>query len=246
MREGGIRADPSRDGLVRLRMERPPVNVLAGTDLEALAAAIEAQPAPRVLLLTGLPRAFSAGVDVPEHVPEAASIDRMLAAMRRALSALLETPAVTMAAVSGACLGGGAEIAAACDVVFVAEDAKVGFPEIRLSCFPPGGCALLPARIGPSRAADWILSGDTLSGRDAVEAGFASRCFPSAALEYQAERFAAALLSRGPAALRAATGLLREDRRRALAAGLSRAEEAYRTLAGDPDLGRAVREFSPK
>lgn len=242
---GGIRADPSRDGLVRLRIERPPVNVLSGSDLEALAAAVEAHPAARVLLLTGLPRAFSAGVDVPEHVPEPASIDRMLAAMRRALSALLETPAVTLAAVSGACLGGGAEIAAACDVVFAAEDAKVGFPEIRLSCFPPGGCALLPARIGPSRAADWILSGDTFSGRDAVEAGFASRCFPAAELEYEAERFAAALLSRGPAALRAAAGLLREDRRRALASGLSRAEDAYRALAGDPHLARAVREFSP-
>jgi len=165
--------------------------------------------------------------------------------MRKVLEGLLAAPAVTVACVSGACLGGGAELAAACDLVFAAEDAKIGFPEIRLSCFPPGGCALLPARIGSSRAADWILSGDTFSGRDAVEAGFASRCYPAARLEDETARFAAILLSRGPAALGAATRLLREDRRRALAEGLSRAEDAYRTLAGDPDLAKAVRDFSP-
>ena len=75
----------------------------------------------------------------------------MLAAMRGVLEALIESEAVTLAAVSGACLGGGAEIVAACDIVLVAEDARIGFPEIRLACFPPGAAALLPARIGEAR-----------------------------------------------------------------------------------------------
>ena len=98
----------------------------------------EAPPA-RLLVLRGLPRAFSAGVEVAAHAPEPDLIEGMLAAMRRVLCALVETPAVTLAAVSGACLGGGAEIVAACDLVLVAEDARIGFPEIRLACFPPGG-----------------------------------------------------------------------------------------------------------
>ena len=109
--------------------------------------------------------------------------------MRAALTALVETPAVTVAAVSGACLGGGAEIAAACDVVVAAEDARVGFPEIRLSCFPPAGVAPLPLRVGPARAAEWILSGRAVSGREAAGGGVRLRApIPPPTLEAEAER----------------------------------------------------------
>src|SRR5262249_61903921 len=100
-----------------------------------------------------------------DHVPEPARIETMLSAMRGALEALVASEAVTLAAISGACLGGGAEIVSACDLVLVAEDARVGFPEIRLACFPPGAAALLPGRIGEARANEWILSGRVVSGR---------------------------------------------------------------------------------
>ncbi len=98
------------------------------------------------------------------HAPEPARIEAMLAAMRAVLAALVETPAVTLASVSGACLGGGAEIVAACDLVLVSEDARIGFPEIRLACFPPGAAVLLPLRLGEARATEWILTGQTYLG----------------------------------------------------------------------------------
>jgi len=237
--------ESSGDGFVRIRIDRPPVNVLGADDLRALAASVAQADAAgaRVILLAGLPRAFSAGVSIPEHVPEPAMIDRMLAAMRAAVTSLLETSAVTIAAVSGACLGGGAELASACDLVFAAEDSRIGFPEIRVACFPPGAVALLPLRIGAARAADWILSGRTVSGREAAEAGFASRALPADQVEREAEKFARELLARAPAALAAASGLLRFERRRALDETMARAEEAYRGLSGDEDLARAVREW---
>lgn len=237
--------ESSGDGFVRIRMDRPPVNVLGGDDLRALAASVAQADAAgaRVILLAGLPRAFSAGVSIPEHVPEPARIDRMLAAMRAALSSLLETSAVTIAAVSGACLGGGAELVSACDLVFAAEDSRIGFPEIRVACFPPAAVALLPLRVGAARAADWILSGRTVSGREAAEAGFASRALPADQVEREAEKFARELLSRAPAALAAVSRLLRFERRRALDETMARAEEAYRGLAGDEDLARAVRDW---
>ncbi|HYK43381.1 MAG TPA: enoyl-CoA hydratase/isomerase family protein [Thermoanaerobaculia bacterium] len=240
-----MRTESSGGGLVRVRIDRPPVNVLGAEDLRELADGISAagRSGVRVILLAGLPRAFSAGVSIPEHAPEPAMIERMLAAMRAALSALLETSAVTIAAVSGACLGGGAEIASACDLVLAAEDARIGFPEIRVACFPPGAVALLPLRIGAARAADWILSGRTVSGREAAEAGFASRAVPPAEVEREAEKLAHELLSRAPAALSSAAQLLRAERRRALEQTMSRAEEAYRRLGGDPDLARAVKEW---
>ncbi len=193
MSDRSIRLERSRDlSRADLRIEIPPVNVLDVAALEELARRISEAPPARLLVLTGLPRAFSAGVDVAQHAPEPDAIETMLAAMRRVLAALCETPAVTLAAVSGACLGGGAEIVCACDLVLVAEDARVGFPEIRLACFPPGAAALLPLRIGEARAADWILSGGTRSGREAAEAGFAARAVASGSLGAEVERLAAA------------------------------------------------------
>ena len=232
-------------GRADLVIDIPPVNVLDAAALEELGRLVRGC-AERVLVLSGLPRAFSAGVSVAEHVPEPAAIETMLAAMRQVLEALVETPAVTIASVAGACLGGGAEIACACDFVVAADDARVGFPEIRLACLPPGAVALLPLRIGEARAADWILTGRTLSGREAAEAGFAARSVPAAELAAETGRIAERLATTGPAALAAARDLLRSERRRALAETLPRAEDAYRLFAGDPDLTRAVEEFGKR
>src|SRR5262249_5424418 len=177
-----------------------------------------------------------------DHVPEPARIETMLSAMRGALEALVASEAVTLAAISGACLGGGAEIVSACDLVLVAEDARIGFPEIRLACFPPGAAALLPGRVGEARAAEWILTGRGVSGREAAEAGFASRAGPRGALSPEAERLPPPVPS-ARAALAAARDALRGSRREALRSRLPAAETAYRALAGDADLSRAVREF---
>ena len=247
-RSGGIALERTseRAGRADVVLAIPPVNVLSAEHLDELSAAVRAASPARLLVLSGVPRAFCAGVDVADHVPEPARIDRMLAAMRRVLEALVESDAVTLAAVSGACLGGGAEIVSACDLVLVAEDARIGFPEIRLACFPPGAAALLPARIGEARSAEWILTGRAVSGREAAEAGFASRAVPAQRLKEETDALAGRVLAAAPAALSAARQLLRRTRREALASRLPAAEQAYRALAGDADLERAVREFGER
>jgi len=240
----GIFLESPREGAwARLRIELPPVNVLGVQDLELISRRVRERHDRPVLLVSGLPKAFSAGVDMADHAPDPDAIERMLAAMRSLLESLVETPAITVAAVSGACLGGGAEIAAACDLVFVGEDARIGFPEIRLGCFPPAGVALLPGRIGSARASEWILTGRTYSGREAAEAGFAARSLAADEVDSHAERTASELACLGRTALGAARDLLRQDRREALAKALPRAEEAYRRLAGSKDLARAVEKF---
>lgn len=236
----------SSDGRADIAIDFPPVNVLDVAALEDLGRLVLQSSGARVLVLAGLPRAFSAGVSVAEHAPERSAIERMLSAMRNALNALVKTPAVTVAAVSGACLGGGAELAAACDVVLVTEDARVGFPEIRLACFPPGAAALLPIRIGGARAAEWILTGRAVSGREAAEAGFAARAVAPPDLATETERLVERLLSTSPAALAGARDLLRAERRRALAETLPHAEDAYRLLAGSEDLAKAVEDFETR
>lgn len=243
----GIRLERSRDGaLADLRIAIPPVNVLDANALAELAVQVGLVREERVLVLTGLPKAFSAGVEVADHVPEPARIDRMLRAMRELLEALLRTPAVTLASISGACLGGGAEIVAACDLALSADDARIGFPEVRLACFPPGAAALLPGRIGEARAAEWILSGRIVSGREAAQAGFVSRSVPAARLSEETDRLAGRLLETGRDGLASARDLMRAGRREALEKRLPAAEDAYRRLAGNADLARAVREFGSK
>lgn len=211
--------------------------------MDDLARCVEAARGAQVLVVKGLERAFSAGVEIADHKPEARLIDRMLAAMRKALTALIETPAITVAAIRGACLGGGAELASACDVVLTAEDARIGFPEIRVGCFPPAAAVFLAARIGEARAAEWILTGRISSGTEAAAAGFASRAFTADSLERETALLAEGLLSRSPEALAAARDVLRRPRREALATALPLAEAAYRKLEGSENLAKAVRNF---
>jgi cyclohexa-1,5-dienecarbonyl-CoA hydratase len=88
---------------------------------------------------------------------------------------LIATKKVTIAAVQGTCLGGGAELAMVCDMVFTARDATWGFPEIKLGCYPPVACTALAALVGQKRASELILTGRTFSGDEAVTIGLANK-----------------------------------------------------------------------
>ena len=229
-------------GVAFLELDRGPANVL---DLEALGSVERAvkslgATATRALVLSGRP-SFSSGVDIADHAP--GKLEEMLAAIHGLLSSLLEAPFPTVAAVRGACLGGGAEIALCCDVVFAAHDARVGFPEITLACFPPAAVLLLPFAAGSSRAAELVLSGETISGREAAETGLASRSVPESELDGIARAFARGVASKSRAAVEAAFRLMREPKRRAFEQGRAGTEAAYRDLANGRDLARAVEDF---
>ena len=166
--------------------------------------------------------------------------------MRDVLEALVASPAVTLAAAAGACLGGGAEILAACDLVLLADDARVGFPEIRLACFPPGAAALLPGLVGEARAADWILSGRILSGaRPPTPASPRARCPPRASTR-RPSGWPDAFSTRAPRRSRRRGTSCAGRRRTPSRRGLPAAEDAYRGLAGSEDLARAVRDFGAR
>ena len=94
-----------------------------------------------VIVLSGEGKAFSAGVDVAAHTPD--KVEEMLAKFHAVIRALVATKKVTIAAVHGHCLGGGAELAMVCDMVFTAETSQWGFPEIKLGCYPPVACTAL-------------------------------------------------------------------------------------------------------
>jgi cyclohexa-1,5-dienecarbonyl-CoA hydratase len=171
-------------GVARIKLSHLPLNVIdipMMDDLSRGLADIEANPNASVILLAGDGESFSAGVDVAAHAPD--KVAEMLAKFHQVIRSLVSTKKVTIAAVRGHCLGGGAELAMICDLVFTAEDATWGFPEIKLACYPPVACAALAALIGQKRAAELILIGRTISGREAAQIGLATRAVPANELE---------------------------------------------------------------
>lgn len=160
----------------RIRLANPPLNVLTvpmmGELLETLEE-FENRPDISVIIFEGDTQAFSAGVDIRAHVPE--EVRGMLASFHSVIRAVVSSHKITIAAVRGACLGGGAELAAVCDMVYTARDATWGFPEIKLGCFPPVAAVALPALVGQKRACELILTGRQISGEEAVAIGLANR-----------------------------------------------------------------------
>jgi cyclohexa-1,5-dienecarbonyl-CoA hydratase len=170
--------------VARIALANPPLNVIGISMMEQLAGAlieIERQPEISAILITGEGKAFSAGVDVDAHTLE--RVEEMLLKFHGVIRALVATRKVTIAGVHGHCLGGGAELAMVCDIVYTTESAQWGFPEIKLGCYPPIACTALAAVVGPKRAAELILTARTISGTEAAEIGLATRAVADGQLE---------------------------------------------------------------
>src|SRR5437764_3941010 len=163
------------DAVAQVRLQNPPLNVIDLQMMDELLAAleqIEQRSDVVAIVISGSARAFSAGVDIAAHTPD--KVEGMLAKFHSVIRALVATRKITIAAVEGACLGGGAEIALVCDLVYTARDASWAFPEIKLGCYPPVACAALAALVGHKRAADLILTGRQISGDEALAIGLAT------------------------------------------------------------------------
>src|SRR5258708_39987410 len=165
--------------VARIAFRHPPMNVIDVPMMEELAQTlgdVGTRSDISVVLLSGEGRAFSAGVDVAAHTPD--KVESMLLKFHTVVRALVASKKVTVAAVHGHCLGGGAELAMVCDMVYTTASAQWGFPEIKLGCYPPVACTALAALVGQKRAAELILTGRTISGTEAAEMGLANRAVP--------------------------------------------------------------------
>jgi len=162
--------------VARLTLLNPPLNVIDIRLMEELAhslSALESRADVSVIVLSGEGKAFSAGVDVAAHPPD--RVEEMLTKFHAVIRVLLTTKKITFAKVQGHCLGGGAELAMVCDLAYTTDSAQWGFPEIELGCYPPVACTALAALVGQKRAAELILTGRTIDGKEAAEIGLATR-----------------------------------------------------------------------
>jgi cyclohexa-1,5-dienecarbonyl-CoA hydratase len=160
--------------LLRLRLNRPKANIVDAAMIAALDAALaennrNAQLSAVVLDAEG-PH-FSFGASVEEHLPGQCAA--MLAGLHRLVLRMIESPVPLLVAVRGQCLGGGLEVALASHLMFVAPDATLGQPEMKLGVFAPAASCLLPELIGPARSLDLLVSGRSITGTEAAAMGIA-------------------------------------------------------------------------
>lgn len=211
----------------RFELDHPKGNIITSEMIDALTAALETlieYPHLKLITIEGAGQDFSFGASIPEHTAE--QIGNVLPRMHRLVQDLLDARAVTAAIVRGRCLGGGFELALACDFIFAADNAVLGLPEISLGVFPPAAAALLPVKVGAARAARTIITGEVRSAEDWYRHGLIELMAPETSLRDAVDRwFEHHLAPRSAAALRHA----------AAAARLSVADHVRRTL---PELER--------
>ena len=214
--------------LARITLTHPPLNVVDFQMMDELSAALrelEQRNEIIAVILSGSERGFSAGVDVAVHTPD--KIQTMFQKFHGLIGALVKFPKITIAEVHGVCLGGGAELAMVCDMAYTTPDAKWGFPEITLGCYPPVACTALAALVGQKRAAELVFTGRTFNGEEAAEWGMANEAHLERQLKEAVQRTLDYLFKLSPAALAVAKKAFYAWDSVHLDKGLARAEKIY-------------------
>jgi cyclohexa-1,5-dienecarbonyl-CoA hydratase len=234
--------------VVRITLARPPLNILNLQMLGELSAALEVaaqRPALKAVVLAAEGDTFCGGVAVEDRLGDRArpTLEAFVAVFQ-ALRAL-ECP--TVAAVQGAALGGGAELATSCDVVIAEQGATLGQREIRAGIFAPIALLHYPLRVGPARALRLLLTGEILDAAAAHRIGLVDRLAPSGTLAEVLEAEVAGFQALSAVALRLTKRALRETVGRPFDEGLAVLEELYHhSLMTTADAEEGLRAFADK
>jgi enoyl-CoA hydratase len=238
------------DAVATIRIDRPPANALArpvSFELSEAANAVAGDDRVRAVVVCGGERFFAAGADIKAMVDYGpAQIEPDVSALERACRDVEAIPKPVIAAIRGYALGGGCELALACDLRYAAQDATLGLPEIGLGVIPgAGGTQRLPRLIGLGKARDLVLSGRHVAATESLELGLVDVVLPpaevlAAALE-RARGFAGGP-TRAYAAAKRALGVSSGD----LDAGLAVEREVFVALFETHDQEEGMRAFLEK
>jgi enoyl-CoA hydratase/carnithine racemase len=244
-----VRID-TEGGVATIRIDRPPANALAhavSVELSEAAGIVTRDEAVRAVVVWGGERIFAAGADIKAMVgygPEEIAVD--VGALEQACRDLEAIPKVTIAAINGFALGGGLEVALACDFRFAAQDARLGLPEIKLGIIPgSGGTQRLPRLIGLAKARDLIYTGRQVPAGEALDIGLADRVALPADVLGLATHVARSYVEGPPLAYAAAKRALAAVDR-PLEEGLRVEREAFVALFATRDQEEGMRAFLDK
>jgi enoyl-CoA hydratase/carnithine racemase len=244
-----VRID-TEGGVATIRIDRPPANALAhavSVELSEAAGIVTRDEAVRAVVVWGGERIFAAGADIKAMVgygPEEIAVD--VGALEQACRDLEAIPKVTIAAINGFALGGGLEVALACDFRFAAQDARLGLPEIKLGIIPgSGGTQRLPRLVGLAKARDLIYTGRQVPAGEALDIGLADRVALPADVLGLATHVARSYVEGPPLAYAAAKRALAAVDR-PLEEGLRVEREAFVALFATRDQEEGMRAFLDK
>jgi enoyl-CoA hydratase len=250
--ETTIAVEDAGAGVKLVTLSRPAAaNALStamGHDLLALWTALAADPTMRAVVLTGAGRFFCAGADLKERdgMTDAAWADqhRLFEDMIRAQ---LACPFPLIAAVNGAAMGGGCEMALACDFAWAGETARMGLPEAGLGIIPGlGGTQILTRAVGERRAAEMLMSGVPVDAAEALSIGLVNRvCTPETLVAETLER-AKLIASKAPLSVRALKAVVRTGAVLPLAAAMDLELSEYNRLFTTQDRREGVAAFNQK
>lgn len=233
--------EKATQGVGLLTLNRPKLrNALDWQAMDAFGQAIEQagrDSTLRALVIVGAQGAFCSGGDLYEldGYPSALDGARLAAVMGDALNALEQLPVPTLAAMEGPALGGGAEIALACDLRVMAEDASIGLMHVRLGIIPAwGGGQRLLRLVGYPLAMEWLATGRVLRGPQAFEARLANRLVPSGEALQTALAIAGEIAERDPQAVRSVKQLLQAGQRQTFSEALAEERSLFPELWAAP------------
>ncbi len=225
------------------------LNALNSKTLRELAQSVRECADSRVIILTGAgDRAFVAGADISEMVPMGPWQAREFSELGHVLTALLEDiPAATIAAVNGYALGGGLELAVACDMIYASENARLGLPEVSLGVTPGfGGTQRLVRLVGKLRAKEMIFTGDWVDARRAYEIGLVNAVLPREKLLEHCRAVAEKIAQKGPLAVARAKRLVERGYDIPLRAANRQEAESFALLFDTEDRREGMRAFVEK
>jgi enoyl-CoA hydratase/carnithine racemase len=249
--DSGIVIEQSGEGIVQIRLNRPErLNALGVDMVDALERAIANAVAQRarVLLVRGTGRAFCAGADLKERrtMDEAARVKHNRA-INAAVDALGAAPMPTIAVINGLALGGGCEMALACDLRYATEDAQIGLTEARIGAIPgAGGTQRMPRVIGAARALELMLTGEPVSGMRAEEMGLVHAAVSPDKLDAHVERIAGLIASRSPHGEQTIKRLVHRGMEGTLAEGLALERAALQQILTSADYAEGLAAFAEK
>lgn len=235
--------------VIEIALGPPPGNILTSRLLDELPAVLEeaaGDPRHMLAVVTGQGKHFSFGASVPEHEPE--TVGDMLPRFHRAIGSVIASPLPTLARVSGACLGGGFELAMACALIYCDDTASFAVPEIQLGVFPPPASILLRSRCSDAVAYDLVVTGRKIDGTRAFELGIANSVSAAGQLDADVDRFVEEdILPRSASSLRLASMAARTLTRHEYDSHIDAVEKLYLdTLMSTADAAEGIRAFQEK
>jgi enoyl-CoA hydratase len=241
-----------QDSIASISIARPPANALSSGLLRELSAVfdeIEPNRDIRAIVIQGEGRFFSAGADIKEFttVTSSAGFSNLGKFGQDLFDRMEKFPKPIIAAIHGAALGGGLELAMACHIRYVSENAKLGLPELQLGLIPGfAGSQRLPKYVGVARAAEMLFTAEPITGVEAVQYGLANRAFPEAEVVEQAYKLAGKIAKKSPGSIKAAIELLNYAKTEEFYEGSKRESELFGEVFVSNDGKEGIQAFIEK